>query len=305
VRNRTSFDQRLLARSEIGISKTSFLGLLACGCDKAFGLVLTLRVSTAKRKQGLIKFVRLYPFIALLVLGLAYFLGGFGDKRAAVISQGLIISVLYLFIGLVPLLVIIAFLVLGRAGDLQMKVTASSQHKFLYADAFQLPVENMHGYKLAILTGRVPTLTGLTGDTYRTDSAASCSTNAEHIPPVVDCQCGFYAFKDLKNAKFELSINPGAFLLDVDLFGVGFVYEDGYRAETQVVNRLSAPRRCMRCKVLPAKLFVTTFKLGFGNDTWWQWQARCGVCSSSFKEKDKLSFDQMGEHLEVLVSQVN
>ena len=262
-------------------------------------------MSTARKKQGLVKFVRVYPIIALFVLGLAYLLGGFGDKKTAVIPQGLIISGLYLFNGLVPLLVIVAFLVIGRASDIQMKVTAANQNKFLYADAFQLPMENMHGYKLAILTGRVPTLTGLTGDTYKTDSAASCSINAAHIPPVVDCQCGFYAFKDLKNAKFELSINPGAFLLDVDLFGVGFVYEDGYRAETQIVNQLSAPRRCMRCKVLPAKVFVTTFKLGFGNDAWWQWQARCGVCSSSFKEKDKLSFDQMGEHLNVLVSRVN
>ena len=295
----------LPARSEIGISKTSFLGLLACGCDKAFGLVLTLGVSTARRKQGLIKFVRLYPVIALFVLGLAYLLGGFGAKSTAVISQELIISVLYLFIGLVPLLVIIAFLVIGRAGDVQKKVTAAHQNKFLYADAFQLPAEKMHGYKLAILTGRAPTLTGLTGDTYRTDSAASCTANTDHIPPVVDCECGFYAFKDLKNAKFELSINPGAFLLDVDLYGIGFVYEDGYRAETQVVNHLSAPRRCMRCKVLPAKVFVTTFKIGFTDETWWQWQVRCVVCSSSFKEKDKLSFDQMGKWLNVLVSQAN
>ena len=259
-------------------------------------------MSVNSKRQRLIKWVRRYPVIALSALALAYLLGGFSEKDDGFISQQLIITTLYLFVGVVPLGFIIAFVVVGRLGDLESAANREKQSNLSYEDAFNLPSQIMHGYKLAMVTGVSPTLTGLTGDTYLSDAQAICKENPEHIPPVAQCECGFYAYKELADAQFELSINPGAFLLDVDLFGLGFTYKNGFRAESQVVNQLITPSRCMRCRVLPATVFVTTYKLGYEDTTWWQWQIRCVICSRSFKPADKLTVEQMAERLAVKIN---
>ncbi|MGA0080114.1 MAG: hypothetical protein ACO3IO_05560 [Candidatus Nanopelagicus sp.] len=259
-------------------------------------------MSVNSKRQRLIKWVRRYPVIALSALALAYLLGGFSGNDDGFISQQLIITTLYLFVGVVPLGFIIAFIVVGRLGDLESATNKEKQSNLSYEDAFDLPSQIMHGYKLAMVTGVSPTLTGLTGDTYLSDAQAICKENPEHIPPVAQCECGFYAYKELADAQFELSINPGAFLLDVDLFGLGFTYKNGFRAESQVVNRLITPKRCMRCRVLPAKVFVKSYKLGYEDTAWWQWQIRCVICSSSFKPADKLTVEQMGQHLAVKIN---
>jgi hypothetical protein len=254
-------------------------------------------MSVNSKRQRLIKWVRRYPVIALSALALGYLLGGFSDTDDGPIPQQIVITALYLFISLVPLGFIIAFLVVGRLGDIESAANKEKQVNLTYQDAFDLPSQIMHGYKLAMVTGRSPTLTGLTGDRYLSDAQAVCRENPEHIPPVAECECGFYAYKELTDAQFELSINPGAFLLDVDLFGLGFTYKNGFRAESQVVNSLIKPKRCMRCKTLPATVFVTTYRLGYENNAWWQWQIRCVVCSSSFKPSDKLTVAQMAKLL--------
>lgn len=259
-------------------------------------------MSVNSKRQRLIKWVRRYPVIALSALGLGYLLGGFSETDDGFIPQQIVITALYLFIALVPLGFIIAFLVVGRLGDLESAANKVKQSNLSYQDPFDLPSQIMHGYKLAMVTGRSPTLTGLTGDTYLSDAQAVCKENAGHIPPVAECECGFYAYKELADAQFELSINPGAFLLDVDLFGLGFTYKDGFRAESQVVNRLITPNRCMRCRVLPATVFVTTYRLGYEDIAWWQWQMRCVVCSSSFKQEDKLAIEQMAQQLAVKIN---
>lgn len=261
-------------------------------------------MSSAQLKQRLIKLVRLYPIIALVVLLLAYLLGGFSEKENPLVPQSVVITSLYLFVGLVPLFFIIGFIVVGSATDKEFTRNRGNQSNLEYEDAFDLPTEVMHGYKLALITGRAPTLTGLTGDTYLSDSAAKCSIDSDHVPPVAGCECGFYAYKILSDAKFELSINPGAFLLDVDLFGIGFSYQRGYRAETQVVNSLKIPKRCMRCRILPASVFVITYRLGYDDISWWQWQVRCLVCSSSFKVEDKLSIEQMSKKLSLKITSI-
>lgn len=259
-------------------------------------------MSVSSQRQRLIKWVRRYPVIALSALALGYLLGGFSKTDDGPIPQQIVITALYLFISLVPLGFIIAFLVVGRLGDIESAANKEKQANLTYQDAFDLPSQIMHGYKLAMVTGRSPTLTGLTGDRYLSDAQAVCSENPEHIPPVAECECGFYAYKELADAQFELSINPGAFLLDVDLFGLGFTYKNGFRAESQVVNQLITPSRCMRCRVLPATVFVTTYRLGYEDTTWWQWQMRCVVCSSSFKPSDKLTVAQMAQHLAVKIN---
>jgi len=258
-------------------------------------------MSSAHLKQQLIKLVRLYPILALSVLLLAYLLGGFSERDNPLIPQSVVITSLYLFVGLVPLFFIIAFIVVGNASDKEFSRNRANQSNLVYEDAFDLPTQVMHGYKLALITGREPTLTGLTGDRYLADSSAKCTITPTHIPPVAGCECGFYAYKDLADAKFELSINPGAFLLDVDLYGLGFTYQRGYRAETQVVNSLTIPKRCMRCRILPPSVFVTTYRLGYDDISWWQWQVRCVICSSSFKDQDKLSIEQMSDKLSLKI----
>ena len=256
----------------------------------------------ARNRRRLIRLIRIYPLIALGVLTLAYLLGAFSEQEDPLISQNVIITALYLFVGVVPLVFIIGFITVGRASDKAGLKNNNAHSKLNYNHAFDLPSEVMHGYKLAIITGRSPTLTGLTGDTYLSDASAKCSINKEHVPPVADCECGFYAYSEFAEAKFEGSINPGAFLLDVDLYGVGFKYARGYRAETQVVNELITPRRCQFCRILPAKVFVTTYKLGYDDTSWWQWQIRCVICSSTFKDADKLGVKEMSASLKLLIT---
>ena len=256
----------------------------------------------ARNRRGLIRLIRIYPLIALGVLALAYLLGAFSEQEDPLISQNVIVTALYLFVGVVPLVFIIGFVTVGRASDKAGLKNSNSHSKLNYEHAFDLPSERMHGYKLAMISGRPPTLTGLTGDTYLSDASAKCTINKEHVPPVADCECGFYAYSDLTEAKFEGSINPGAFLLDVDLYGVGFKYARGYRAETQVVNKLITPSRCQFCRILPAKVFVTTYKLGYDDTSWWQWQIRCVICSSTFKDADKLGVKEMSASLKLLIS---
>jgi hypothetical protein len=259
-------------------------------------------MSVSSKRQRLIRWVRRYPVIALSTLAFAYLLGGFSQNNDGLIPQQIVITALYLFVAVVPIGFIIAFIIVGRLGDIESAANKEKQSKLSYQDAFNLPSQIMHGYKLALITVRLPTLTGLTGDRYLSDAQAVCKENADHVPPVAECECGFYAYKELADAQFELSINPDAFLLDVDLFGLGFTYKNGFRAESQVVNQLITPSRCMRCRVLPAKVFVTTYRLGYEDTAWWQWQIRCVVCSSSFKVEDKLTVAQMAQHLAVKIN---
>ncbi len=130
-----------------------------------------------RNRQRLIRLIRIYPVIAITVLVAAYLLGGFTDRVDPLIPQEVVITALYLFVGAVPLVFIIAFLIIGRVGDKAALKNNNHTDKLNYQSGFDLPVEQMHGYKLALITGRTPTLTGLTGDTYLSDSSAKCSIN--------------------------------------------------------------------------------------------------------------------------------
>ena len=258
-------------------------------------------VSATRRKQTLIKLVRFYPVFALGLLAIAYLFGGFTHQINPIFPQAEVLTALSIFMVAMPVLFILGFTLVSILSDRELKRSAAKHNKFAYEDAFELPNEKMRGYKLALITGRDPTLTGLTGDRYKADDSATCASNPEHVPPVIDCECGFYAFKNVKEAKFELSINPGVFLIDVDLFGVGFEYERGYRAESQVVNHLTTPKRCMRCKIFSPKVFVASYKIGYTDQTWWQWGLRCGLCSHTFKESDVLTIKEMADLLKVVI----
>jgi hypothetical protein len=256
----------------------------------------------AQQRQKLIRAVRLYPLITLVVLALGYLAGGFSQKDDPFIPRDQVVLALSIYIFLAPALYIVAFILVASASDRERKGASNKEELLTYADPFDLPLEKMQCYKLAVITERDPTLRGLTGDSYRADDSAICTKFPEHTPPVASCECGFYAYRSLADAKFESSLSPGAFLLQVDLYGIGFRYEGGYRAETQVVNQIIIPKRCMRCRILSPKVFVVSYRMGYLSHSWMQWQVRCKICSLTFKDEDKLSISEMYHRLGIPIA---
>jgi len=251
--------------------------------------------ASVERKLG--RALRVMPMIVLALLALSMLTGGFSTSSEPSVIKKLSHFLFTVFIAVGPLIFIAAMLFIEHLRKVSAKNLAMHNSKLVYSDAFNLPSQEMHGYKIAFITDRPPTFAGLTGDRYTQDAAARCSLNTEHVPPVAGCECGFYAYNDIRRAHHELSINPGAFLIDVDLFGVGFTYTHGFKAESQLVNFLTLPKRCMRCKVLPAKKFVTTYKMNYVSYAYWKWEFRCSLCSYSFKDQDSMSIHQMSQAL--------
>jgi hypothetical protein len=245
--------------------------------------------------------LRLYPLLIGALLLLGFLLGDFSERSDPILAQDTYYAILKIVLGVVPISAMVAFLLIGNASDRAFRRNNENQETFEFEDAFTLPDEKMHGYKLARIVGREPIFMGLTGDTYSADDSSHCGIYPDHVPPVKGCQCGFHAFKDLDEAIFERSIYRTAFLFDVDLYGLGFVYQRGYRAETQVINHMIAPKRCMLCKTLPAKKFVTKYEFNDSQPGIWSWQIRCRVCSGFYKPADTLSFDQMAHKLEIKI----
>jgi hypothetical protein len=255
--------------------------------------MFTAEMNLAKAQRYLVRTVRFFPVIALPTLAIAYHRGALAEQADSdAINRALLVA-LYLFVVVIPLLLILGFGVVGYLTDRKFDKRNLLNARLAVNDPFDLPMEEMRGYKLVLITERPPSFTGLTGDAYQVDDHAICGLNPDHIPPVANCECGFYAYKDLTEARFELSMKPGAFLIDVDLFGVGFIYKRGFRAESQVVRDLRLPRRCMRCHVFPAKTFVALYKVGYGLNAWWQWQIRCKFCAKGVKIEDQMTPNEM------------
>lgn len=250
--------------------------------------------AAAERKLG--QFLPKFCLGSFIALVLAFAFGGLSggsDGSAPLLLQNFSRQFFTLYILLVPILFIFYLLYIDYLGRQESKRAATGNSRLVYEDAFNLPNQEMHGYKVAFITGQMPTLTGLTGDLYVADDTARCASNRDHIPPVAGCDCGFYAYLDIRDAKHQLSINPSSFIIDVDLFGVGFAYSRGFRAESQLVNSMTLPGRCMRCKVFRPMRFVKSYKFGLNSYAYWRWEFRCQMCSYNFKEEDRLSQDQM------------
>lgn len=259
-------------------------------------------VDVKRAKQGFIKFIRIYPLIAIGLLVISYLLGGFSETTTPLIPRPILTGLFYGLIGVLPVIITVIFVGIGISEDRSRARNLKNPNNFGQEDPFTLAHEKMCGYKVVALSGENPTFTGITGDTYKKDDNAICRQFPEHIPPASGCECGFYAFKKRSDAQFELSIHPGLFLIEVDLFGIGFSHKYGYRAESQRVNSLILAKGCMRCKILPPRVFVRSFRLGYGNNTWWQWSARCWVCAKNIKTADRLTIEQMSSHLQVMIT---
>ena len=261
-----------------------------------------MKVNLHRAKQKFIRFIRIYPLLALGALAIAYLLGGFSQTPNPPVPRSIVIGVLYGFMGVIPLIVILIFIAIGMGEDRARNRNLKNLNNLPEEDPFDLAYEKMCGFKVVALTGQEPTFTGITGDTYKKDESATCKEFPDHVPPVSDCECGFYTFKNRSDAEFELSISPGLFLINVDLFGLGFAHKFGYRAESQRVNFLILPKRCMNCKILPARTFIKSYKIGYGVSAWWQWSARCSLCSSKVKRSDKLTVEEMSQKLQVSIN---
>jgi len=252
-------------------------------------------------KRIFITGLKLYALLIIALLAVGYLLGEFSANREPILAKNTFYTILTIVYIIVPLSAMAAFAYVGNASDREFLRNTKNQENFDFQDAFALPDEKMHGFKLARIVGREPTFMGLTGDIYAVDASAQCGVDPDHVPPVKGCQCGFHAFKDLREATFEQSIYRTAFLFDVDLYGLGFIYQRGYRAETQVINQLIAPKRCMLCRTLPAKRFIAKFEFSDSQPGYWEWQMRCSVCSSVTKEEDRLSIQDMAEKLKIQI----
>ena len=264
--------------------------------------MLNMDMDLKRFKQGFIRLIRIYPLIAIGLLFIAYLLGGFSQKINPLIPRPIVVAALCGLIVVVPLIVILIFIGFSMSEDRSRAHLAQNLNALPEEDPFDLAEEKMCGFKIVALSGQTPTFTGVTGDTYKNDENAVCKDFPDHVPPTSGCECGFYAFKKLRDAQFELSIHPGLFLIQVDLFGIGFSHKYGYRAESQRVNSLNFPKRCMRCKILPARVFVKSYKLGYGDNAWWQWSVRCSACAKSVKAADTLSIAQMSRQLKVIIT---
>ena len=261
--------------------------------------VNTSFMEAAVLERKLVRTIRIFPLVTILLLLIAYALGGFSERANPLVPRSAIRAILIFYIAVVPTALSALFIWADLKRKRDKKHQSTSLKKLAFDNAFELPAQEMHGHKIVYITGRNPTFTGLTGDLYSSDEAATCKLDSEHIPPVADCECGFYAYKEIGDAKYEKSIHPTSFLIDVDLFGIGFAYSRGFRAESQRVNSMSLPKRCMRCKTLPALRFVTTYKIGYYSYSYWKWEIRCAICSYSFKPEDCLTPDEMAQALGV------
>lgn len=253
--------------------------------------------ASIERRLG--KSLRVMTAVIAAMLAIAFITGGLSNSLEPTFAQTFFRWFFTLFIGVAPLVFICLLFLIERLRSIAAKNLPVKSKKLIYENPFDLPSQRMHGFKITFITGTTPTFTGLTGDLYSADDIARCALNPEHIPPVANCECGFHAFKDVRSAQHELSINPGAFLIDVDLYGVGFTYTRGFRAESQVVHSLTMPKRCMRCKIFAPKRFVSHYKLGFNSFAYLSWDYRCGMCSYNYKDAQCLTIDQMSKVLSV------
>lgn len=254
--------------------------------------------AAAERKLG--EFLPKFCLASFVAVVIAVLLGGFSNDSGGsvpLLLQNVSRQFFTLYILVVPIIFISFLLYIDFLSRQESKRAADSTGKLVYDDAFDLPSQEMQGYKIAFISGRIPTLTGLTGNLYVADDTARCEVNRDHIPPIAGCECGFYAYSDIRDARYQQSINPLSFLIDVDLFGVGFAYSRGFRAESQVVNSMTLPRRCMRCKSLRPTRFVKSYKLGLNGFGHWLWDFRCQMCSYTFKKEDCLSPSEMSKYL--------
>jgi hypothetical protein len=130
------------------------------------------------------------------------------------------------------------------------------------------------GFKVARLTADPASETGgflglTVGGRYGSDATAVCEIAAGSLPPPrrwgrrctptahpvpdVKCSCGFYSYRDRRDAETLLATSPpatrvfGTALLDVDLAGAIIECDRGFRSSHQRVLGVHLPGFCLPC----------------------------------------------------------
>lgn len=79
---------------------------------------------------------------------------------------------------------------------------------------------------------------------YPSDAFATCIKDKFHLPPVWGCECGFYSFKDLVDAKEYTVFHKGALVAEVDLYGEIIEHDIGYRSREISIKKIYIPKLC-------------------------------------------------------------
>ena len=113
------------------------------------------------------------------------------------------------------------------------------------------------------------------------DAFAICTKDRFHIPPVWDCECGFYSFKELEDAKEYSVFYKGALVVEVEMYGEIIEHDIGYRSREISINKVFVPELCSykNCVEKSESILVGVKKNGW----------RCGLHS----HKGATSFDQL------------
>lgn len=87
---------------------------------------------------------------------------------------------------------------------------------------------------------------GLSFGEFTTSSVAVCEQKFSHSAPDEDCDCGFYAFKELSKAIDVSSHSRALLLIQVEFFGKIVEHDFGMRAEHQVIEKIYLNSKCSK-----------------------------------------------------------
>lgn len=107
------------------------------------------------------------------------------------------------------------------------------------------------GWKVAYLTELdPPVFKGLNLVGYSLTAEAICLKRKTHRSPDIECDCGFYSFNNLRDAKNELYMSRNLILLYTENYGEIHMHTKGAKSQEQDVIEMYIPKNCSRyfCK---------------------------------------------------------
>lgn len=150
------------------------------------------------------------------------------------------------------------------------------------------------GWKVAYLVEVLPTtFKGLNSGGYSMSDKAICQKNKKHISPHVECDCGFYSFNNVRDAKHQLSMNRNLLLLYTENYGEIYLHSRGAKSQEQDVIEIYIPDLCSRYFCKNEAIGLSKFKK--------YWAASC----NQHKSNDYYSHAQLKDILLVDVSKLS
>jgi hypothetical protein len=148
-------------------------------------------------------------------------------------------------------------------------------------------ISECEGWKIAsIIDPLLGKFKGLAYGTYGMKDIAKCQYDL-HASPVENCGCGFYSFKNKKDAEKILNRREGFFLLKVEHFGKIVEHKLGFRSQEQDVVAIEIPNVCSNlwCKTRPVGLSLVRKT----------WQSVC----VKHRREDFVNFQMLRENLSI------